>query len=96
MSAQAKLNVVLVDQNDQILQKAQDRIQKSLARVAKKKFADNPAGGDSFVKDVVGKIRLESNLAKAVKDSDLVIEAIVENIQVKQKLFADIEANVKR
>lgn len=41
VSAQSKLNVTLVDQNDQILQKAQNAIDKSLRRVGKKKFPDD-------------------------------------------------------
>ena len=33
----------------------------------------------------------EDNLAEAVKDADLIIEVIIENLEKKQELFADIE-----
>ncbi|KAI6191855.1 putative 3-hydroxyacyl-CoA dehydrogenase [Aphelenchoides bicaudatus] len=100
VSAQSQLNVTLVDQNEQILQKAQQAIEKSVKRVAKKKFPEDeassvgfrPAAQKSFAGDTLNNIRLTPNVSKAVKNADLVIEAIVENIGVKQKLFSEIES----
>jgi len=96
VSASAKLNVVLVDQNEDILKKAHQAIDKSLKRVAKKKFAEDEAAQKAFVGDVLKNIRLVPNVKEAVKDADLVIEAIVENIGAKQKLFADIESAIPK
>lgn len=42
MSAAAGIKVNLVDMNEDILKKSATNIQKSLERVAKKKFADKP------------------------------------------------------
>lgn len=42
MTASAGINVTLVDMNDEILSKSSASIKKSLDRVAKKKFSDNP------------------------------------------------------
>ena len=42
VTASAGINVTLVDMNDDILKKSSANIKKSLERVAKKKFADNP------------------------------------------------------
>ncbi|CAD5220781.1 unnamed protein product [Bursaphelenchus xylophilus] len=95
VSAQAKLNVVLVDQNEKILDAAQKRIQKSLQRVAKKKFADNEAEATKFVDETLSRIKVNSDLNTAVQKSDLVIEAIVENIAAKQKLFSQVEQSAK-
>jgi 3-hydroxybutyryl-CoA dehydrogenase len=39
----------------------------------------------------LGRLRLTSSLANAVSDADMVIEAIPEKVELKQKLFADIE-----
>ncbi|KAI6209313.1 Eukaryotic translation initiation factor 2A [Aphelenchoides besseyi] len=88
VSAQAKLNVVLIDQNEQILGKAQKAIDKSLRRVAKKKFAQDES---KFVDGTLQYIKTTSNLSEAVKQADLIIEAIVENIEAKQKLFEQVE-----
>ena len=41
MTASSGLKVVMVDQNDSILKKAVDAIDKSIARVAKKKVPDD-------------------------------------------------------
>ena len=42
VAAQTGHAVTMVDMSDDILQKSQARIEQSLARVAKKKFADKP------------------------------------------------------
>ena len=42
MAAQTGHNVALVDVSEDLLKKTQANIQKSLQRVAKKKFADKP------------------------------------------------------
>ena len=42
VAAQTSHQVVLVDMNEDILGKARARIEASLARVAKKKFAEDP------------------------------------------------------
>lgn len=42
------------------------------------------------------KISTSTNTQSAVKDSDLIVEAIVENVEVKQKLFAELEKNAKK
>ena len=50
MAAATGHNVVMVDQTDNILAKSKAAIQKSLGRVAKKKFADD---GEVCVSDCV-------------------------------------------
>ena len=42
------------------------------------------------------RLTTSTDLKKAVSNVDLVIEAIVENIDVKRKLFADIESAMQR
>lgn len=42
MAAQTGHNVVLVDVSDEVLNLSKSNINKSLARVAKKKYADKP------------------------------------------------------
>ncbi|CAI5454032.1 unnamed protein product [Caenorhabditis angaria] len=95
VSANAKLNVTVVDNNQKALDKATKGIESSLKRVAKKKFADDAAAQDSLVKSVLDRITVSTNVSEGVKNADLVIEAIVENIDIKRKLFAEIEGAVK-
>jgi 3-hydroxybutyryl-CoA dehydrogenase len=43
----------------------------------------------------VARVRPVADLADAVRDADYVVEAVSENLGLKQKLFADIERNVR-
>ncbi|XP_052070005.1 hydroxyacyl-coenzyme A dehydrogenase, mitochondrial-like [Mytilus californianus] len=83
--------VVMVDQTDDILGKSKASIQKSLQRVVKKKFAEDPKGGEQFVSDILGRITTQTDSNAAVANTDLVIEAIVENIDIKKKLFSSLD-----
>ncbi|XP_034310997.1 hydroxyacyl-coenzyme A dehydrogenase, mitochondrial [Magallana gigas] len=83
--------VSLVDQDNTILGKSMNGIHKSLERVAKKKF-ENPAAGEAFVKDTMGRISTATSPITCVSHTDLVIEAIVENLETKKKLFRELEA----
>ncbi|KAF6024882.1 HADH [Bugula neritina] len=91
VTATAGMKVNLVDMNEDILKKSGSSIQKSLERVAKKKFSDNPEGGKQFIDDITGRISFSCNPEEAVQSSGLVIEAIVENLEVKQKLFSALD-----
>ncbi|TKR82979.1 hypothetical protein L596_016643 [Steinernema carpocapsae] len=93
--AQAKLNVVLVDQNKEILDKAFKSIDTSVRRVAKKKFADDAAKQTQLVEETLKGLSVSTNVEEAVANADLVIEAIVENIEAKRKLFAQVEGATK-
>jgi len=52
---------------------------------------DDPSKAASYAPSVLEKITFSTDL-NAIKNSELVLEAIVENLEVKQKLFKDIEA----
>ncbi|KAI8522227.1 hypothetical protein Bbelb_019810 [Branchiostoma belcheri] len=83
--------VVLCDTAADILEKAQAGIQKSLQRVVKKKFADDPEKGQEFISTTMANIEVTTEPAKAVVTADLVVEAIVENLAVKQELFKTLD-----
>ncbi|XP_074084840.1 hydroxyacyl-coenzyme A dehydrogenase, mitochondrial [Macrotis lagotis] len=83
--------VVLVDQSDEILAKSKKGIEESIRRVAKKKFADNPQAGDDLVKKTMANISFSTDAASVVHSTDLVIEAIVENLKLKNELFQRLD-----
>uniref|UniRef100_A0A0N4ZZ10 3-hydroxyacyl-CoA dehydrogenase n=1 Tax=Parastrongyloides trichosuri TaxID=131310 RepID=A0A0N4ZZ10_PARTI len=91
VSAQANINVTLVDSNEKALEKAKNIISKSIDRIAKKKFSDDEKGKHDFVMNVLNNIQYTTEIKKGAVDTDLIIEAIVENLEVKQNLFKNIE-----
>lgn len=85
------MNVTLVEVNKDLVDKAQASIRNSLARVARKQFKDNESDGKKFVEETASRITGSSDLCGAVKSTDIVIEAIVENIKIKHDLFSSID-----
>lgn len=83
-------HVTLVDVNQEALDRGKAYMGKSLKRVARKKFADDELAQADFVKDVMSRVSLSTKPQEAVSDAHLVVEAVVENIKLKQDLFHDI------
>ncbi|XP_063280678.1 hydroxyacyl-coenzyme A dehydrogenase, mitochondrial-like isoform X1 [Prinia subflava] len=83
--------VVLVDQSDEILKKSTKGIEESLGRVTKKKFADKPEAGAEFIKKTLKNLTTSTDAASVVHSTDLVIEAIMENLEVKNELFKTLD-----
>uniref|UniRef100_A0A2K6JNA9 Hydroxyacyl-CoA dehydrogenase n=1 Tax=Rhinopithecus bieti TaxID=61621 RepID=A0A2K6JNA9_RHIBE len=83
--------VVLVDQTEDILAKSKKGIEESLRKVAKKKFAENPKAGGEFVEKTLSSIVTSTDAASVVHSTDLVVEAIVENLKVKNELFKRLD-----
>jgi 3-hydroxyacyl-CoA dehydrogenase len=90
VTAEAGYNVTLVDQSEAILDKAVGSIKSSLQRVAKKKYEKEPAAGDAYVASTLERIKTTSDLGQGAQ-SDLIIEAIVENMKVKHELFGKLD-----
>lgn len=91
VSAQSGHNVTIVELNQEVLDKTQKSIQQSIQRVAKKVYKENPQEGEKFVAETLSRISTSTSLPDVVQDSDLVLEAIVENLSVKHKLFKSID-----
>ncbi|KNC82531.1 hypothetical protein SARC_05179 [Sphaeroforma arctica JP610] len=92
-AAQSGYDVTLVDMSQDILANNLKAIEKSLTRVAKKKSGTE---AESFVKDIMSRISVSTSAPEAVADADIVIEAIVENLDVKRKLWADLDKAAKK
>jgi 3-hydroxybutyryl-CoA dehydrogenase len=86
--AASGLNTIVLEVNDQVLQKGLGRIDKFLADgVAKGKLAATDRD------TTLGHLKGTTSYAE-LKDCDLVIEAIVENVEAKTQAYAQVEAHV--
>lgn len=83
--------VALVDTSEDVLKKSLKGIEGSLKRVVKKKFADKPEAGEEFIQKVLQNVTTSSDAKAAVQSTDLVLEAIVENLKIKQDLFGALD-----
>ena len=88
VAATANCKVKLYDTNQDALDKAKTALEKILARLIEKGRITSEE-----------KQRIQSNISyvnnlKDLSDSDLTIEAIVENIDIKKKVFSELETYV--
>jgi 3-hydroxybutyryl-CoA dehydrogenase len=87
VAAMAGHTVVVYDNNAAALDKARQSTEKTLQRLAEKgKIADAQA--------LLAQYTYSSDLA-ALKDSGLIIEAIIENLDIKKAVFTQLEALVQ-
>ncbi|KAI8086698.1 3-hydroxyacyl-CoA dehydrogenase [Halteromyces radiatus] len=91
VAAQANCKVTMVDTSDAAIANGQSIIASSLKRVARKKFAEDEQQQKQFIDKVLANITTSTQAEKAVHDADLVVEAIVENIDIKRKLFSTLD-----
>lgn len=92
VAAQSGQNVTIVDLDHKVLEKAKNAISTSLQRVAKKLFKDDLTKADRFLSDSTSRLMLSTSPEEAVGQSDLVVEAIVEKLKIKQNLFKTLDA----
>lgn len=83
VAAQAKTRVILYDLQEDALNRASEQLQKILNRLEEKERI-------SSAKEVFERIEFVNTL-DAFKEANLVIEAIIENLEVKQKVFQSLE-----
>ncbi len=88
--AQNGYAVNLIDISEDALNKALSTIEKNLDRQVKKEIIS-----EDDKSNTLGKINTVTDLAQGVKDSDLVVEAATENMDLKLKIFRDMDANTK-
>ncbi|KAH1016275.1 hypothetical protein HUJ04_007524 [Dendroctonus ponderosae] len=91
VAAQNGNHVTLLEVNPELLQKAQTNIATNLTRVAKKLYKDDPNAAQQFVEDAKKRIQGTTKAEESVGDADLVVEAIVENMEIKHKLFKTLD-----
>lgn len=85
VAAAAGENVILFDADKSALEKAKSNLDSTLKKLSEKgKISSDEA------KNIFSRIQFASNLTD-FKSCGLIIEAIVENLEVKQNLFSDLE-----
>jgi 3-hydroxyacyl-CoA dehydrogenase len=97
VAAQGGYDVVVLETSQEFLDRGIARIEKSLAKLAGKAVAkgkQTEAEADAFV--TATRARIHPTLDKQqLADCDLVVEAIVENLDAKKALFAELDAICK-
>lgn len=78
--------VHLVEMNEELAQKALGTIDKNLERMVKKEKIDSARKVQTL-----NNISVFTNTIEAVKDVDLVIEAVPENVEIKQKVLTEVD-----
>lgn len=84
VSAQAGYTVIMRDVADEFLKKGMEAIRWSVKKFAEKGVVKEPA------ETIMGRI-LPTVDMKAGKDADLVIEAVFERLDIKQKVFKELD-----
>jgi 3-hydroxybutyryl-CoA dehydrogenase len=94
VAAAAGCDVVVLEQEQKFLDKGFAGIEKSLARMVER----GPAkGGITAEQKTETQSRLKSTTKmKDLADCDIVIEAIIENVEQKRKTYAELDAIVKK
>jgi 3-hydroxybutyryl-CoA dehydrogenase len=93
VSAVAGYDVVVLEQEQKFLDKGFAGIEKSLAKMAEKpeKSGVTPEKAKESRARITG-----ATTQQALADCDIIIEAIIENVEVKKKTFAELDAIVKK
>ena len=73
------------DINDEALEKAKERF-----NVLKKRYQEDKYGTKEEVDSAYNRISLHTDLAKAVENADLVIEAVPELLEIKQEFYKEL------
>lgn len=92
VAAAAGQRVTVTDLSPAILENSRAGITSSLARVAKKKHKEDVVAATAMVEEIVARIRWVASAEEAVAEAELVVEAVLEDLQVKKTLFAAIDA----
>ncbi|MBC8514907.1 3-hydroxyacyl-CoA dehydrogenase family protein [bacterium] len=90
VAAQNGYRVTLVDVDKAFLEKGIARLEGSLKRVLRKKVEGEEAQQIAF-NEVMARISTSTDAEGAVANADLVVEAIIENLEIKQDLFASLD-----
>jgi 3-hydroxybutyryl-CoA dehydrogenase len=78
--------VCLLDIKEEILLKAIENIRSNLSTMVRKGVSP-----ESEIDCIISRIKTTTNMAEAASEAQLVIEAVTENLELKQKVFQDLD-----
>jgi enoyl-CoA hydratase/3-hydroxyacyl-CoA dehydrogenase len=87
MLAMTGYEVTMIDINDELLQKAKEKIKWSLDKFVEKKRIRKEDADASLAR-----IKTTTSYEEAAKDIDLAIEAVPENMDLKRKVFSTLDS----
>jgi 3-hydroxybutyryl-CoA dehydrogenase len=94
VSAMAGYDVVVLEADQKFIDKGFAGIEKSLGKLAEKPIEK---GGITAEQKEAARGRLKGTLSKQdLADCDLIVEAIIENVEIKKKTYAELDAIVKK
>lgn len=82
---------MVLDVSEQAVRKSQQGIEQHLVIAAKSAFKNDTTAQNAFVQKAISRLSYSWRIEEAVRNADLVIEAITENLTAKQELFVNIE-----
>ncbi|MEQ8360345.1 MAG: 3-hydroxybutyryl-CoA dehydrogenase [Cytophagales bacterium] len=89
--AQNGYDVNLIDISQDSLDKGIATINKNLDRQIKKELIT-----ENDKKSILARVNMNTDLSKGVADTDLVVEAATENVDLKLKIFKTLDENTKK
>ncbi|CAI2170620.1 3050_t:CDS:2 [Funneliformis geosporum] len=95
VAAQYGFKVTMVDLNQEFIDRGKEIINASLKRVAKKQHKDDKAAQNALIEYTWSNIETDIDSVRGAEKADLIVEAIVENLQTKQNLFQQLDKVAK-
>lgn len=96
VTATAGVPVSIVEVTDDRCNASKKAIAASISRLAKKKFEGDEAKIKAHVDEVLSNISFTTSVETAAGEADLIIEAIVENIDAKRELWKTVDPIAKK
>lgn len=96
VAVEAGLHVTIVGRTDEKCDSARAKIHAGVAKSAKRRMAQEaPEIQAAYIDSAMGKLGFVTEVMDApLGEADMVVEAVVENLKVKQKLFTELESVV--
>ena len=95
MAVEKGFHITVVGRNADRLAQCKNKIKNGVSRSGKKRFPEAVEAQNQYVDSCLDNLTLVEKYDDAnLEEADLVIEAIVENLKVKQKLLAEIEDKI--
>ncbi|XP_055328013.1 hydroxyacyl-coenzyme A dehydrogenase, mitochondrial-like isoform X2 [Paramacrobiotus metropolitanus] len=85
------MNVTLVDHSDDILDRALEHIDKSYSKIVAKQYPHDKVKAKTLVEGTLSRIRTARDPCQPAGQADLIIEAVVENLELKKELFKRLD-----